>query len=148
MKLGLNLYRVTRATGLRVKRISDDWLEWDLELRLTLRNRNFVGTHFGGSLYAGADPQFMLAFLHILPDLVVWDKAATIRFRRPSRGTVRARFHLPAEEILAVRRAADAAGKVERVYAVEVVDEDGEVIAEVEKTLHVRRRDPGGAGGR
>jgi hypothetical protein len=144
MKLGLNLYRVTRATGLRVKRISDDWLEWDLELRLTLRNRNFVGTHFGGSLYAGADPQFMLAFLHILPDLVVWDKAATIRFRKPGRGTLTGAIRIPPGEPDAIRAAlaeSGARGRVDRTYHFTWRDRDGDVVAEIEKVLHFRTKE-------
>jgi acyl-coenzyme A thioesterase PaaI-like protein len=145
----LRLYPPYLGAGVRVVEAAADRRTFAVEMRLRWWNRNYVGTHFGGSLYSMCDPFFMLILIEGLgPGYVVWDKAATIRFRRPGRGTVRARFHLPAEEILAVRRAADAAGKVERVYAVEVVDEDGEVIAEVEKTLHVRRRDPGGAGGR
>jgi hypothetical protein len=77
---------------------------------------------------------------HLGPGYVVWDKAATIRFRRPGRGTVRARFHLAEEEIERVRRAADEEGRTEPVYRVAVLDEAGEVVAEVEKTLHVRKQ--------
>jgi hypothetical protein len=53
---------------------------------------------------------------------------------------VRARFHLAEEEIERVRRAADEEGRTEPVYRVAVLDEAGEVVAEVEKTLHVRKQ--------
>jgi hypothetical protein len=86
------------------------------------------------------DPFFMLILIPALgPDYVVWDKEATIRFRRPGRGTVRATFHIPQERLDEIRRAADADGKVEPVLRAEVVGMNGEVVAEVEKILHVRR---------
>lgn len=112
-------------------------------MKRTVLNRNYVGTHFGGSLYAMCDPFFMLILIAALgPEYVVWDKEATIRFRRPGRGTVHATFHIPRERIDEIRRAADAGGKVEPVFNAEVVGDDGAVVVEVEKVLHVRRRRP------
>lgn len=114
-------------------------------VRMKLRwwNRNYFGTHFGGSLYAMCDPFFALILAQRLGGgYVVWDKAAAIRFVRPGRGTVMARFHIPADEVEAIRRAADEDGKVEPEMTVEVVDEAGEVVARVEKTLYVRRKEP------
>lgn len=113
-------------------------------VRMKLRwwNRNYFGTHFGGSLYAMCDPFFALILAQRLGSgYIVWDKAAAIRFVRPGRGTVSARFEIPADEVEAIRRAADQAGKVEPEVTVEVVDEAGEVVARVEKTLYVRRKE-------
>jgi hypothetical protein len=72
---------------------------------------------------------------------VVWDKAAAIRFRRPGKGTVRATFHIPQEKVDEIRAAADRDGKTEPVFVVNVLDEQGEVVAEVEKRIYVRRKD-------
>jgi uncharacterized protein DUF4442 len=88
------------------------------------------------------DPFFMLILLEALGrDYIVWDKTATIRFRRPGKGTVRATFHVPPERFEEIRAAADAQGKIEPTFHVEVMDERGEVVAEVEKLLYVRRKD-------
>lgn len=104
-------------------------------------NRNYVGTHFGGSLFAMADPWFMIMLIERLgPGYAVWDKAATIRFRKPGRGTVRALFEIPPERVEEIRRDADAAGKVEPVFTVDITDARGEVVAEVEKRISVRRK--------
>jgi len=139
----LGLYPPYLGAGIRVVSVSKDLRVFDVRMKLRFWNRNYVGTHFGGSLYAMCDPFFMLALIEALgPDYVVWDKAATIRFRRPGRGEVRARFHVPDERVEEIRRAADAAPKVEPAFRCEVLDEAGEVVAEVEKTLHVRRRSP------
>lgn len=137
----LRLYPPYLGAGVRVVEMSLERGTVLVEMRLRWWNRNYVGTHFGGSLYAMCDPFFMLILIeHLGPGYVVWDKAATIRFRRPGRGTVRARFHLAEEEIERVRRAADEEGRTEPVYRVAVLDEAGEVVAEVEKTLHVRKQ--------
>ena len=137
----LNLYPPYLGAGVRV-RIAPDFRTFEVRMKLRWWNRNYVGTHFGGSLYTMCDPFFMLILIeHLGRDYVVWDKAATIRFRRPGRGTVRAVLHIPEERIAEIRAAADRDGRIEPVFQVEVVDERGEVVAEVEKLLYVRRKD-------
>jgi acyl-coenzyme A thioesterase PaaI-like protein len=138
----LNLYPPYLGAGVRV-RASRDLRTFEVRMKLRWWNRNYVGTHFGGSLYTMCDPFFMLMLVDALGrGYIVWDKAATIRFRRPGRGAVRATFHIPPERIEEIRAAADAGGKVEPVFTVEVVDEEGEVVAEVEKLLYVRAKLP------
>jgi acyl-coenzyme A thioesterase PaaI-like protein len=137
----LNLYPPYIGAGVRVK-ASPDLRTFEARMRLRWWNRNYVGTHFGGSLYTMCDPFFMLILVEALGrGYVVWDKSATIRFRRPGRGTVRATFHIPQERIDEIRAAADAQGKVEPAFIVNVLDERGEAVAEVEKLLYVRRKD-------
>jgi acyl-coenzyme A thioesterase PaaI-like protein len=136
----LNFYPPFLGAGIRVRR-GTDGRSYDVRMKLSPLNRNFVGTHFGGSLYAMCDPFFMLILIPALGrDYVVWDKAAAIRFLRPGRGTVRAAFHIPEDRIEEIRRSADADGKAEPLFTVRVLDETGETVAEVEKTLYVRRR--------
>jgi len=138
----LSLYPPYLGSGVRVK-ASADLRTFEVRMKLRWWNRNYVGTQFGGSLYSMCDPFFMLALADALGrDYVVWDKAATIRFRRPGRGTVCATFHLPQERIDEIRAAADAQGKVEPTFEVKVLDEKGEVVAEVEKLLYVRLVNP------
>jgi acyl-coenzyme A thioesterase PaaI-like protein len=138
----LSLYPPYLGAGIRVK-ASPDLRTFEVRMKLHWWNRNYVGTQFGGSLYSMCDPFFMLALADALGrGYIVWDKAATIRFRRPGRGTVRATFHLPQEKIDEIRAAADAQGKVEPTFTVNVLDDKGEVVAEVEKLLYVRLVNP------
>jgi acyl-coenzyme A thioesterase PaaI-like protein len=110
---------------------------------LTRWNRNYFGTHFGGSLYAMCDPFFALILTQQLGrGYVVWDKSASIRFRRPGRGTVTARFAIDPDQVDAIRREVDARGRVDVPFRVAVCDAAGEVIAEVDKVVHIRRGDP------
>lgn len=126
------------GAGIRVRH--PDAHTFVVRMKLHWWNRNYFGTHFGGSLYAMCDPFFALILARQLgKGYVVWDKAAAIRFVRPGRGTVTATFHLSPDEVESIRAAADAHGKIEPELTVEVVDESGTVVARVEKTLYVRR---------
>ena len=138
----INVYPPYLGAGVRVLRSEGDERTFRVEMRLRPWNRNLFGTHFGGSLYSMADPFFMLILIDALGHgFEVWDKSAAIRFRRPGRGTVRARFEIPAERIEEIRREAERNGRCEPVFLARVEDGAGEAVAEVEKTVSVRRRE-------
>ncbi|MEM1203455.1 MAG: DUF4442 domain-containing protein [Acidobacteriota bacterium] len=141
MSRRLNTYPPFLGAGIRVVRFAPDLTCFDVRMKLRWWNRNVIGTHFGGSLYMMCDPFYVLILIAALgEDHVVWDKAARIRFWRPGRGTVYARFHVPPEEIAEIRRLAAEQDKVEPTYVARVVDDRGKIVAQVEKELHVRRR--------
>lgn len=137
-----NLFPAFFFTGARLVYLADDFHEARVELPLSWRTRNLVGTIFGGSLYASVDPFFMVMLLRILGrDFIVWDKAASIRFRRPGRGKLFARFLLPPDEKASIEAALQSAPSIDRVYHVDLVDAGGEVHASVDKTIYIRRKD-------
>jgi hypothetical protein len=139
----LNLWPPFLGAGIRVARLQPDWREVDVEMKLRRWNANFVGTHYGGSLYSMTDPFYMLMLIANLGgDYIVWDKAASIRFRRPGKGTVRAAFRLSQAELEAIRELLQTEPKVDRTYLIEVKDEAGAVVAEIEKVVNVRRKEP------
>jgi acyl-coenzyme A thioesterase PaaI-like protein len=112
-------------------------------MKLTHWNRNYVGTHFGGSLYAMTDPFYMLMLIENLgPDYVVWDKSANIRFLKPGRGRVLASFRITDQQIADLQAELKIMGKIEPTFTVEVRDEAGTVIAEVDKVLHIHKKQP------
>jgi acyl-coenzyme A thioesterase PaaI-like protein len=138
----INLYPPFLGAGIRVKHIAEDIRTIEVEMPLKFWNRNYVGTHFGGSLYSMCDPFFMLILTSNLgPDYIVWDKAATIRFRKPGKGLMKARFHIPFEKIEEIRTQADTQIKVEPQFQTVVTDAEGTIIAEVDKLLYVRKKD-------
>ena len=137
----INLWPPFLGAGIRVKRIAPDMKAIDVEMKLRFWNANYVGTHFGGSLFAMTDAFYMLMLMANLGrDYIVWDKAATIRYKKPGRGTVRAEFRLSDSQIEDIREKLKTLPKCERVFSVEVKDEAGVVIASVEKVLHVRKK--------
>lgn len=136
-----NLYPAYRGTGARVTYIAADFHEIRVKLPLSLRTRNYVGTIFGGSMYASADPMYMILLIRLLgPEYIVWDKAATIRFRKPGRTTLYATFRIEDEELDAIRAATESGSPIDRVYHAQLVDAEGVVHAEIEKVLYVRRK--------
>lgn len=142
----LNWWPPFLGAGIVVEYISPDFRAIDVRMRLSWWNANYVGVHFGGSLYAMTDPFFMLMIMENLgSEYVVWDKAAEVRFKRPGRRTVRARFRISLDEIDRVRAEAEKNWKVEPQYTVLVVDEEGTVIAEVVKTIYVRKKNGEGS---
>ena len=137
----INLWPPFLGMGIRVKRIAPDMKAVDVEMKLRWWNANYVGTHFGGSLFAMTDAFYMLMVMHHLGgDYIVWDKAATIRYRKPGRGTVRAAFRLSDSQVDDIREKLKTLPKYEPRFLIEVKDEAGVVIAEVEKLLHVRKK--------
>lgn len=142
-KWRINLYPPFLGAGIRVERITDDYLEVDVSLGLRWFNRNYVGTQFGGSLYAMTDPFFMLMLMNVLgSDYIVWDQAAKIDFVSPGKGKVWVRFRLTMEEIGRLKAEAESGVPLRPVYTVEVRDEQDTLVARVEKTLYVRKKKP------
>ncbi len=140
MRWGFNLFPAYRGTGARITYIASDYREVRVELPLSWRTRNYVGTIFGGSLYGAVDPIYMIMLIHVLgPGYVVWDKAAAIRFLRPGRSTLSARFLLDDSEIQEIRRRLQSETSVDRVYTVELKDAEGVTHVAVEKTVYVRK---------
>ncbi len=143
MRWGFNWFPAYRGTGGRVTYIAADWTEVRVRLSLGWRTRNYVGTIYGGSLYGAVDPFYMVMLIKRLgPAYVVWDKAATIRFRRPGRSTLTATFRLDEDDLDRIRAEVEREGKVERRYGVDLVDAEGEVHASCEKVLSIRRAAP------
>jgi hypothetical protein len=141
LKRQIRFYPPYLGAGIHVTHVSDDFRTVKVEMPLRFYNKNYVGTHFGGSLYSMCDPFYMLMLINILGrDYIVWDKAASIRFKKPGSGLVKATFHISEEKIAEIRAAADAQGKVEPQFQVDVTDPEGNVIAEIDKLLYVRRR--------
>ncbi len=137
----MNLAPCIRASGGRIVALSDDFKHLRVRLKLNLLTRNLVGTIYGGSLYSSIDPFYMLMLMRILgPDYVVWDKSATIRFKRPGKGAVAVNFRLGAEQIDAIRRELESSHKTEPVFIAHVKDNEGHVIAEVEKQIYIRKK--------
>ena len=137
----LNLWPCYWGTGVRLKYVSEDFREIRLEVPLDWRTRNYVGTIFGGSMYGAVDPVCMLTLIKNLgSSYEVWDKAATIRFKRPGRTTLHAAFKLEQGEIDLIRKELSNTDSIDRVYNIDLTDEKGTVCATVEKIIHIRRK--------
>lgn len=138
----MNRYAPLKGAGIRITEVAPDFKRMVLEMALTARNRNIMGTQFGGSLYAMADPFFMLMLMRNLGRrYLVWDQAATIEFVSPGRGRVRGVYTLSDEDLNQIERQAANGDKVLHTFEADIVHADGEsVVARVQKVVYVRLR--------
>lgn len=142
LRRGMNLWPPLLFSGIRIRHIGDDFRSVDVELRERFYNRNYVGCHFGGSLFAMTDPFWMMMVMRNLDrSYTVWDKSAEIDFLKPGRGTVSASFRLTEADLDDIRANTRSEGDVYlRPFPVEIVNSSGEPVARVTKTLHIRRK--------
>ncbi len=141
LRFGINLWPPFIGAGIHVDTLAADYKSAVVSLRMGLFNRNNVGVHFGGSLFAMTDPFFMLMMQHNLGKAyVVWDSAAKIDFIKPGKGKVRAQLSISDEQIAEIKAAAAGGHKVLRDFSAEVNDQHGDVVATIVKTLYIRKR--------
>jgi acyl-coenzyme A thioesterase PaaI-like protein len=139
----INFYPAYFGSGGKVKHIARDWREVRMELPYSWRTKGSSGALFGGSIYAAIDPFYaMMVAKNVGAEYVVWDKAAKIRYRRPGREKLHARFVLEDGEVEKILEGLRGRKSVDRVYTVELADEKGEVHAVIEKTVYVGWRSP------
>jgi len=137
---GFNLFPCYWSTGARITYIASDWQKARVRVPLNWRTRNYVGTIFGGSMYGDIDPIYMVMLIKLLgPGYTVWDKMSTIRFRRPGRSTLYAHFVIELQMLEAIRQAVARTSKVDWIFQIDLISEDGTVHASVEKTIHIAR---------
>lgn len=129
------------GAGIHIDRISKDFLEVDVSLKLRFWNRNYVGTQYGGSLYSMTDPFYMLMLIELLgKGYIVWDKEANIKFKKPGMTKVYAQFRLTREQIEGFKDELKSKSKIEPTLQVLIKDEEGTVIAEVDKLIYIRKK--------
>ncbi len=136
-----NFYPPYIGAGIRIKKIAKDLSSFQVEMKLHFYNKNYVGVHFGGSLYSMCDPFFMLILLETLgSDYIVWDKVGAMTFVKPGKGKVTASFSIPKEDIQRIRGEVDAKRKGEFHFTTHVYDETNEIVATLDKTIYIRKR--------
>ena len=136
-----NFFPAYRGSGARVLYISEDYRKIRVKIPLSWRTRNYVGTIYGGSMYAGIDPIYMLMLIKTLgTDYIVWDKAANIRFKRPGKETLFADFLITPEELDEIKLLLETEKSVDRIYTVELKDKNGKIHCLIEKTLYIANK--------
>jgi acyl-coenzyme A thioesterase PaaI-like protein len=137
----INLWPPFLCSGIHIRHLSDDYRQAEVVLKQHWYNSNYVGVHFGGSLFAMSDGLHMIMLMKVLGDAYyVWDQRASIDYIKPGRGSVTARFQLDDSELAMIRDKTANGEKYLPEFEVEILDKDGDVVARVHKTLYVRRK--------
>lgn len=140
MRRYFNLFPAYRGTGGRLTYISHDFKHIKIKLPLNWRTHNYVNTIYGGSLYGAVDPIYMLMLIKILGnEYVVWDKSASILFKKPGRSTLYAEFNISDEEIQLIRNLLENEKSIDRIYDVDLVDKEGVIHTSVKKTIYIKK---------
>jgi acyl-coenzyme A thioesterase PaaI-like protein len=139
----MNLWPPFWGMRIHIEHIAEDWKTLRMRMKLSLTNKNYVGSQFGGGLFSMTDPFYMLMLMHLLGrDYLVWDKSAKIDFIAPGRSTVYAHFQVTDEMLAEIRAKTETGEKFEPIYRVDVVDAEGKIVARVEKTMYIRKKRP------
>lgn len=110
----------------------------EIKIPLSYKNKNYVGTIFGGSLFSATDPIYMVQLIQLLGrDYVVWDKSSTVKFKRPANSDAYAVFEFTEEEIAELKENIITKKEVELVKMVNLKSNEGKVFCEIEKTIYV-----------
>jgi acyl-coenzyme A thioesterase PaaI-like protein len=113
----------------------------EVTMDLSISNTNYVGAHFGGSLYSMCDPFYMFIMIWNLgEEYIVWDKSARIEFVNPGKGRVRVLFHVSVEEIEQIKVDLQTKKKMNKMFYTEILDEKGKIVAKLEKEIYIRRK--------
>ena len=141
VRIGFNLHPAFRGTGGRVIHVADDLSHIRIRLPLSWRTKNIVGSLYGGSLFAVTDGVHPMMLMAALGDgVIVWDKAASIRYKKPGFSTLYADFSLSAAEVVEIRQGLDVHSELDRTFLVELKDEHGVVHTIVERTVYIAHK--------
>lgn len=134
-----NYFPIFWSTGAQVTYLVADYKEIHLKLPLSWRTRNYVGTIFGGSMFASTDVlYFLLVVKYIGEGYIVWDKASCIRCKSPAKEPAYTKAVLSDEEIELMKTELLNTDKIDRVYFLDLIDETGDICASIEKTIHIQ----------
>jgi acyl-coenzyme A thioesterase PaaI-like protein len=141
LEKAINFYGPFLGAGVKLEDMSKDYRYAKVTMPLRFYNKNYMGTQFGGSLYSMVDPWYMLMLIKNLgKDYIVWDKGANIRFKKPGKGKVYAEFTLSESIIQEIKSHVDVNTKMDYVFNVEIKDDQGKLICEVDKVVYIRKK--------
>ena len=141
VRLGFNLHPAYRGTGGRVEYVSPDMTLIRVRVPLVRRTRNLVGSIFGGTLFAITDgPHPLMLMMGLGRDYIVWDKSASIQYKKPGKGTLYADFIISAQELVDVRNILTGQPELDRTYRVELKDSEGVVHSIVDRTVYIANK--------
>ncbi len=138
-KYGFNLSPMYRRSTGRITNVSKDLLTIKIKLPINYKNRNFVNSIFGGSMFSAVDPIYMVQLIDLLGSkYVVWDKSATIDFKLPAKEDLYAEFIYTNEELKDIKTKVQQDNEIEIVKTTSLTNKDkNKVYCEVKKTIYI-----------
>ncbi|WP_261833712.1 DUF4442 domain-containing protein [Vibrio ishigakensis] len=136
-----NCWPVFIGSGIRIETISKDFCYAKVALKYRWWNKNANRSAYGGNIFSMTDPIYPFMLMGVFgPDYLIWDSKASIHYIKPGRGKLTAEFQLSPEIIAQIRNATANGDKHFPSFVIYVKDEHGDVVAEIERVLYIRRR--------
>ena len=138
-KYGFNLSPMYRRSTGKIIYVSEDLMLIRIKLPISYKNRNYVNSIFGGSLFSSVDPIPMVQLINLLDDsFVVWDKSAQIKFKKPAREHLYAEFSCTHNEIEDIKARVQRDHEIEIVKTTALTNKDKSITyCTVEKTIYI-----------
>lgn len=142
-KYGFNFSPMYRRSTSRIVSVSKDLMHIKIRLAISYKNRNYVNSVFGGSMFSAVDPIPMVQLIQLIgDDYVVWDKSANINFRRPAKEDLYADFIYTEEELEGIRKEVAEKNEIDIVKTTKLMNKDGtKLFCQVDKTIYVAKKD-------
>lgn len=141
-KWAFNLWPPFWGTGFWLTKIHSDYQEIQIKLNLRFYNRNYIGIHFGGSLFSMTDPFYtLMLFKNLGKNYFVCDKAAKIEYLKPGKNHVMATFKIDDNLIDTIKEKTKQGDAFIAPLSVEIKDLNSqEVIAKVHRELFIQHK--------
>lgn len=142
-KHGFNLAPMYRRSTAKIIDVTDDLLKVRMKLPISYKNRNYVGSIFGGSMFSAVDPIPMVQLINLLDnEYVVWDKSAEIFFKAPAREDLYGDFEYSHQELGEIKATIAEKNEMEIVKTTQLTDKDRtKVFCEVKKTIYIASKE-------
>jgi hypothetical protein len=137
-KILFNYSPMYKRTNARLISVSEDLHKVKIKISLNYKNKNYMGTMFGGSMLSATDPIYMIQLLQILgDDYVVWDKATNIRFKKPANQHSYALFAFTSDEIIQIKEDVATKNEIDLLKTLTIESNSNQIFAVVEKTIYI-----------
>ena len=140
-KYGFNWSPMYRRTTARITEVSNDLHYVKIRIPINWKNRNYAGSIFGGSMLSATDPIYMIQLIQILgDDFVVWDKTASIKYKRPAKEAIYGKFVFSTEEIQSIKQQLLDQNELEIEKSMTLENTKNLVFAEISKTIYIANK--------
>jgi len=138
-KYGFNLSPMYKRSTGKIIYVSDDLLNVKVKIPVSYKNKNYVGSIFGGSLFSATDPIYMIQLINILGNnYVVWDKSSFIKFIKPVYEDGFIDFIFSTDEIEEIKKRIEVEKKIDLIKELEIVSKDkSTVFTKIDKTIYI-----------
>lgn len=141
-KYGFNLSPMYKRSTGKIIEVSDDLLYVKAKISLSWKNKNYVNSIFGGSMFSAVDPIPMVQLINLIGDeYVVWDKSAEIYFKRPAKEALYADFSYSINELEEIKERIKKENEIEIIKTTHLTNKDKSItFCIVKKTIYIANK--------